>query len=153
MRSVWVTYCDDIRNEVGNKQSFIGIYRNALYVPDFPALLPKICIVINAQTDRANPFKSLRFRLLNFDTQIAEAVIPEDQIQTQQTAASTGLPNDALIVCGVVMVLSPLPVTEPMRLRVRVDVDGEELKGPALIISKQEESASSALPVTLGVTQ
>ena len=31
-RFVTVIYCDDVRNEVGNKQSFMGIYNRALQV-------------------------------------------------------------------------------------------------------------------------
>ena len=37
--------CDDIRQEVGNKISFIGIYGNNISVTKFPYLFPKLCFV------------------------------------------------------------------------------------------------------------
>jgi hypothetical protein len=40
----FVVWCDDIRQEVGNKPSFMGVYTGALVVPALPAVLPKLCI-------------------------------------------------------------------------------------------------------------
>jgi hypothetical protein len=38
-------FCDDIRNEVGGKLSFIGCYNAVMFVPSqFPCLLPKFCV-------------------------------------------------------------------------------------------------------------
>jgi hypothetical protein len=35
-----------VRQEVGRKWSFMGIYANVMIVPKLPALLPKICLVL-----------------------------------------------------------------------------------------------------------
>lgn len=144
-RFVSVIYCDDIRNEVGNKQSFIGIYRSELYVADFPVVLPKLCIVINVQTSGDQPFKSLKLRILNFDDQIAEAVLPPEALAGQQAeavASATPPGADGFLVCSMAVVLSPLKVDKPMRLRIRVDADGTELKGPALGIDRIPQQAT-----------
>jgi len=43
---MYVILCDDVRQEVGRKWSFIGIYANVMIVPKLPALFPKICLVL-----------------------------------------------------------------------------------------------------------
>src|ERR1700730_6660205 len=37
-------FCDDIRQEIGGKLSFMGVYYGAMYVPQFPINLPKFCV-------------------------------------------------------------------------------------------------------------
>jgi hypothetical protein len=39
--------CDDIRQEVGNKISLIGIYAKDIFVTKIPFTLPKLCFAIN----------------------------------------------------------------------------------------------------------
>ena len=38
--------CDDIRQEISNKLSFIGIYANNIFVPKIPFTFPKLCFAI-----------------------------------------------------------------------------------------------------------
>jgi hypothetical protein len=35
--------CDDIRREVGDKSSLIGIYRGQIVIPSIPYIFPKLC--------------------------------------------------------------------------------------------------------------
>jgi hypothetical protein len=41
-----VILCDDVRNEVGNKLSFMGVYGPELWVGKLPAMMPKLCFVV-----------------------------------------------------------------------------------------------------------
>ena len=38
--------CDDVRQEVGNKLSFIGVYSKELHIPKTPFTFPKLCIYL-----------------------------------------------------------------------------------------------------------
>lgn len=38
-------FCDDVREEINNKHSFIGVYDKEIIVKKFPTLLPKFFIV------------------------------------------------------------------------------------------------------------
>ncbi|MDY6950872.1 MAG: hypothetical protein SWE60_05125 [Thermodesulfobacteriota bacterium] len=38
--------CDDIRHEMGDKFSLIGIYGSDIYVAQIPFLFPKLCVVV-----------------------------------------------------------------------------------------------------------
>lgn len=39
--------CDDIRQEIGNKLSFIGVYQDNIFVPNLPFTFPKLCFSIH----------------------------------------------------------------------------------------------------------
>jgi len=39
--------CDDIREEIGNKISFMGVYTKDIFVPKFPFTFPRLCFVMN----------------------------------------------------------------------------------------------------------
>ena len=41
-----VMLCDDVRNEVGNKLSFMGVYGPELWVGKVPAMMPHLCFVV-----------------------------------------------------------------------------------------------------------
>jgi len=45
-----VLLCDDVRNEVGNKLSFMGIYGPELWVGKLPAMMPHLCFVVILDT-------------------------------------------------------------------------------------------------------
>ena len=38
--------CDDVRREVGNKYSFMGIYGKKIIFNRIPAVLPRLCLVV-----------------------------------------------------------------------------------------------------------
>lgn len=57
-------YCDDVRMEVGNKKSLMGVYESDMLLGDVPpAALPKLCIVLRAWTAKELMFRSLSFRV------------------------------------------------------------------------------------------
>ncbi len=41
-----VLLCDDVRNEIGNKLSIMGIYGPELWIGKLPAVMPKLCFVV-----------------------------------------------------------------------------------------------------------
>ena len=43
----YVIICDDIRQEIGNKISLIGVYSKGIFVTKFPFTFPKLCFVID----------------------------------------------------------------------------------------------------------
>jgi len=43
----YLILCDDIRQELGNKITLVGIYGNQIYVSKFPYIFPKLCMQIS----------------------------------------------------------------------------------------------------------
>lgn len=135
-RFAHATYCDDIRQEVGNKRSIIGIYSATLYVPSLPAILPKLCIAVVAVTPTANPFKSVTIRILIDDAVFAEHKIDESQLQVQQTSFSNqeDVDNNLINQFHFAIQVAPFQIEKAMLVRTRVIADGEELKAGGLRI-------------------
>ncbi len=63
-RTVIAQFCDDVRQEIGNKFSLMGCYGTDLYVPSFPITLPKLCVFVHVRTPREQPFRRLTLRLM-----------------------------------------------------------------------------------------
>lgn len=129
-------FCDDIRVEVSNKQSLIGVYRGTMYVPSFPALLPKLCIAVWAVTPTDRPFKSLKLRLLAGEDQLVEQVIPPEALENiradEPPAANPSRPR--AYTAQLNLQIAPVPIEKPMVLRLRMITEDEELKAGALDI-------------------
>lgn len=127
-RSLVALFCDDVRHEVGNKYSLMGCYGDELIIEKLPALLPKLCVQLRAQTPLDRPFKKLIFRAFLNDDLLAEIEMPEDQLE--HAAAVIGAREDALrLTIMAIMGLSPLAVSEPSILRVEAETEDGVLRG------------------------
>jgi hypothetical protein len=139
-RQLHVIYCDDVRQEVGNKQSFIGVYAAELIVDRLPAILPKFCVVTTLSTPIAQPFDNLRVRVRMdeqcvFDTQdIAMTPAAGAQaIAEPRTAAE----REGDMQTNIVLVLSPLQIDDETTLQVVADVDGESMRSRPLRVTQR----------------
>jgi len=45
--------CDDIRQEIGNKMTFVGVYQDLIIVQQIPVALPKLCFYVQYKDIRA----------------------------------------------------------------------------------------------------
>src|SRR5215510_7358008 len=50
---VYTLFCDDVRLEVGNKLSYMGVFQNII-VPQLPVWLPKLAVVNHWLSDGAH---------------------------------------------------------------------------------------------------
>lgn len=137
-RQIHTIYCDDVRLEVGNKQSLMGIYLNELWVAACPTTLPKICIVVNVSTPIDQPFKTLSLKITKDDEILIEAPLIGDQLhQPQQSIIENGddkdNPNRRISFIGT-FALSPFNIDKECTLRVLAETENGELKGSALKI-------------------
>lgn len=136
-RYIHTIYCDDIRLEVGNKQSLMGIYAGELWVAECPVLLPKICIVVNVVTPVDQPFKALTLKVTKDDEVLIEAPLIGDHLhEPQQNIIENGDKDNAdrrIAIIGTFM-LSPFAIEKECVLRVRAETEIGELKGHALRI-------------------
>jgi len=140
-RYVSVVYCDDIRTEVGNKHSYIGIYQDDLLVPQMPIVLSKLCVVLTIVTPRSHPFERLVCRIFLDDRLLGELMIPEADLKSMPTFPPPppqigNEPHDPLIVFRTAIAFSPFRIEQESRLRVRVDTGDEELRGLSLKLAK-----------------
>lgn len=137
-RYAHAVYCDDIRMELGNKLSLMGIYDADLFVPEVPITIPKLCIFLSVVTPASNPFQSLTVRVLKDEEVLLEAKIPEESLSQSlkdQPAEIASIPaGDKLVGIKMSFVLAPFTVDRPFFLRVRALTETEELRSSALSI-------------------
>ena len=129
-------FCDDIRNEIGGKLSFVGCYNAIMFVSaQFPLTLPKFCIHMHILSSADRPFRSIIARCYIPDE---EDPVVEDTIQTPDTVAQVSLLADIernikeprYIAASASLILAPLRIQAPGLIRARALIDGgpEETK-------------------------
>ena len=115
-RHILTLFCDDIRQEIGGKFSYIGVYSGGLFVPTFPITLPKLCLAMSAVTPADKPFQKLSFRVLKDEELLAEGMLDEEQL-ANVVDATDDIPEDErkdrMHVLQTLFMFSPLQLDGP----------------------------------------
>uniref|UniRef100_UPI003594348C DUF6941 family protein n=1 Tax=Burkholderia sp. AU33423 TaxID=2015355 RepID=UPI003594348C len=79
-RALSVTYCDDVRQEVNNKLSFMGMYQGQLIFPALPARVPRLCVIQQLVCPKVQPFQHAKVAVYRDESLFAESELtpPED---------------------------------------------------------------------------
>ena len=138
-RYLHVVYCDDVRNELNNKTSLIGVYGADLLVSEMPAVLPQLFLVISVVADAAEPIERLTIVVSRDEEQLAEISPSGDDLakgREQAQALRVQGPQSLLAIhtIGLVLRVAPFPIEQAGVLRVRAKTEREELRGPGLRI-------------------
>lgn len=139
MRHSFCHFADDLRFELGNKVSLIGMYSGEMFVSTLPALVPKLVATAFCATPVNDPIKSLSFKVLLGDQLLQEGVLPADALQHMQAQlANRGSEEDPVseVSVGINVILTPLNVTAPSTLKVLLMVDGREMVAGKLRIQQ-----------------
>jgi hypothetical protein len=116
-------FCDDVRLEVGNKPSFMGVYAaDLLFTAAPPIVLQKLAVIVWIISDRDNPPKRFTIRIL---------MPPNRQEIARMDAEGPTFAEqpDELSKCAFVRALIQLMnvvFTEEGHIEVMVDVEGYE---------------------------
>lgn len=131
-------YCDDVRKEVGNKQTLVGLYSGELVSGGtFPLVIAKLCIHASFVCTVESAPRSLEFRVFAGEDQIATAQMgPGDIAPTVQRATSAS--HDVTLIANIIF--SPLSLSGPRVLRVEVDADGRVFDGSTLNIREATDA-------------
>lgn len=140
-RTAWSIVCDDVRQEIGNKHSLIGIYQYSLLVPQFPVTLARLCFIINARTGSNDPFKQLAFKVLKDEEEaIAEAKVDLSKIVFPSHLSVSE--DEGFVTASVICSFSPLNIIEPCKLSARAYTESEELRAGSILIQRSDVLAS-----------
>lgn len=126
------TLCDDIRIEVGNKHSFMGIYRGQMIIQSFPTLLPRLCFIADCRAPIGQPFRELSVICYLNDAIIARYDFHSEVLeQAADTSKSVveGDVDDKEISLVAMMGAVPLQLPSPGWIRIRCETNVGELKG------------------------
>lgn len=140
-RILSTTFCDDVRQEVGGKQSLIGVYNGVMYVPQFPVTLPKLWLVATYSTPCEEPPKSLKVRVLKNSEPLADLDATPEYLQQLANAREPVVPMtddiQRVITSHMHVCFSPLVLDGPCMLRVVAITDTGEVRGLGLQVQQQ----------------
>lgn len=127
MRYGYCIFCDDVRTEIGEKLSFIGVYSGVLMLPEFPFSLAKFCVHVNLITLATEPYRSIVLRCTApGDRQpLLEERLDATQLSEQKDVMENAEASDIPInvVVGASLVFSPLRLRQPGLLTVSAIID------------------------------
>jgi len=131
MHTLW---CDDIRQEIGNKPSFMGVYDDGLVLPSLPFVLPRIAVYSWIVTPVNNPFKSLAikasrddgFSLLEMNIDDLNEIIPSKQADSIFQTAAVGFTLGGIEIpkeCKYIQITARTEseILEGQKLKINID--------------------------------
>jgi len=141
-------WCDDIRQEVGNKPSFMGVYTGALVVPQLPLTLPKLCVWLTLSAPQELPLQ---------DVEVAVALVGGAELlrlplpmtaEPHRTSEATPLQQRARQQVMLALELAPLNLpAHASALMVALTVRGVEVANASLpVVSQMFAGASTSTP-------
>lgn len=141
-RHIQTIFCDDIRHEMGNKLSFIGVYSGQLLVPSLPTILPKLCVVTSVMTSVDEPFEQLTVRLFKDDEVLTEISLTAEQLAAPLQVMSEETEDFSFPVFSfqTAFIISPLVIDSPCVLRVFAENEADEIRSLSLRIRQLPEA-------------
>ena len=140
-------FCDDIRLELGNKTSIMGMYNGEMFVETLPVVLPKLCFFVFFATDMEDPVKTLKIKISDKNSTLMEQAFDDNELQNAFAVAATKSTAENPIrqlTAGVNMMATPFVVSEENTVTVTVVADGEEMIAGRLRIRKAENGQPQA---------
>lgn len=131
-RTVIAQFCDDFRQEIGNKFSLMGCYGTDLFVPTFPITLPKLCVFVYVRTPKDNPFETLTLRVMRAEQALATLRANLDRRDSVEEMPSW---THWLSMTGV-LVMAPFNAVEPCDLRVQAETESEIIESGRFLVRK-----------------
>lgn len=146
-----VTWCDDIRHEVGNKPSLMGVYTSGLAFQNLPATVARLGLMVTVYTPAHQPFESLKVRVMRSDSKDPVGVmeIPPEHL-AQIVPFDPKLEDDEPRAVGFTfaVMLGPLEIgAECKWLKVWVDTESDPIESFKLPILLQPPVSASAAAV------
>ena len=126
-------FCDDVRQEVGGKVSFMGVYNGALYIAgQFPQTLPRLGFAITYSEPAKSEPIPVRFRVIYLSSSGASTTLFENTVdrttaQVQTITADLDDPSRK-ITFRVGGVMGPILLPEAGSIRARAYRNGEEIR-------------------------
>ena len=115
MKHLITLICDDIRSEIGNKISLVGIFDEAILPQNIPARLPKLCLYQLWEADKDIFIEAEKLRIEVRGTALAsiysiEAVAPKRPDHALDRASKTKSPGENTKRGRLMLTFSPVEI-------------------------------------------
>ena len=150
----WTTFCDDIRQEVGGKLSYIGIYTGVMNVPSFPLALPKFAFSVHfiepkqMAENRVEPIK-VNIYLPGEELPTVSGEIPsiKDMPHPPRPSIDDDPGANQIVLGNAIFMIAPLLLQRPGRIRVRCEYPGDGgglMRAGSLAVDLQAQTVTAA---------
>lgn len=141
----YTIFCDDIRQEVGNKCSLMGVYGPEMYLSQpFPSGLARMGFHVVYKEDLDAPFKDMTLCIFlpgdPDDKPAYKADIERSSMTLQPPDLNLGPTARRMMSLNVL--LNPVVLKHEGRIKVRMLVEGEVVKLGTLAVKYREPAAS-----------
>lgn len=137
-------FCDDIREEVGNKRSLMGIYHGEMFVQSVPILLPRLCFYINFVSDLTVQAGKVVIKVVkgaDEEELMSTGVIePEQTVKNENHLGVPYLTRTLTLAFG----LSPFMIDSETVIKVVAETDLGKIIGPCLRIRLADNQLTKA---------
>jgi len=142
-----VVFCDDIRQEVGGKVSFIGVYGGDMILnAPLPASVLSLCLAISYVERLGESSEPVELRIYfpgdDKDKPTRRARIPIEQMREEATAAS--IAKGTLLVARVMARISPALIRQEGDISAHAYRGDDEVELGALEVTVREAQAKPA---------
>lgn len=133
---VQVVWCDDIRQEIGGKLSFMGVYAGGLVIPVEAIVLPQLYVWVQLHSPLSKPITEIVARIIQDDGSVvveskADGVVPPEMVAKSD-------PRKTMHTVGMIFQIAPFAISPKCQyFEVVVTQNSEtELRGRKLWISR-----------------
>lgn len=142
--SQWGTtiFCDDIRQEVGGKLSYMGVYMSEMVIhAPFPATLPKLCMVINYLERPGSNEDPVTIRVFQPEEKNPLTDIPLDADLMRRSGLAPTDPeaSDPFIGALFFLNLAPFVIKAPGRIRVVAESGNKKVRLGSILVRPAKE--------------
>jgi hypothetical protein len=139
----YAIFCDDIRSEIGEKKSYIGVYRNTMFIRgDFPFVVPKFAIEIFYIEEFSKHPKKVDVNVylpgedLNHPSLQRELVFGKN---FQRVPRTPDVESDwkKILRTSTQFILAPLVLQKPGSIRIRVKRGNKDIRIGRLVIQRE----------------
>ncbi len=140
-------FCDDLREEVGGKTTYVGVYGDAMYVkPELPFQLPKLHLAIHIFNEPGKIFKTLKIQIAipgdDAEKPGIEFDVDENQLIKEKTPDVADEPTQMRTHIALKLGMIPFPIKDYGRLRVSALWNGDYVSLGSLAIAPAPKSDS-----------
>lgn len=137
-RHIQVIFCDDIRYEVGNKISYMGVYNSQLLVNKFPVVIQKLVVAVAVVAPLEEPVDRLNISLCKNEDVLMKSELKkssESRMVNENFQNDNGVPFKYQAY-QTVFVLTQLLIDEPCTLKLYADTETGIIESLRLRIQK-----------------
>ncbi len=141
--SGYVIFSDDVRLELNNKRSFIGVYGTQMVVPELPAIVPRLCVTTTLICYRGELPRALSISLVYGDVEISRVTVSDEELkewrensEAELAAEVSEFPQDdpPKVRLSVMIQLSPLGLISAGRISAFVETDKGRIRAGSIKI-------------------